>query len=502
MNSQNTQAKVKNKHKLSKVIGIILVSIEILASVVFVLALLQLNMLPTKYVMVLVGLLTFMSLLLLFGQVLSKRNAITGKIISVILSILLLVSAYYLLEAGNAVKEISGDEESVKLDRIVVAVKEDDIAHTIEEAKNYQFGVQYSMKAEDIKQAVVTIEAELDSSIAVTEYSDMSEQVKAFHDGEVDAIIYNEAYTGIFEEVYDTYNNDVKIIYIHDIETIIKNTAVEVEVKKNPFIVYISGIDVFGPISTNSRSDVNIMAVVNPETHQVLLVTTQRDYYVKIPEITGNAKDKLTHAGIYGVDRSVATLSELYDVPIEFYARVNFTSMITMVDALGGVDVYSNQSFLSRQHKKLPRITVEKGMNHFNGEEALVFARERYNIKGGDFQRGKNQQELIKSMMQKLMSPAILTGAMELLGTISENVDTNMTTAQIQELVKDQLDKGEKWSLKMVAATGRGDRQMCYSYSGNSLYVCQPDYALIDKIKVDINTVLDGGTLENAQYIG
>ena len=160
------------------------------------------------------------------------------------------------------------------------------------------------------------------------------------------------------------------MIYSHEIKTEMTDKASDVEVKNDTFSVYISGIDVFGAIETNSRSDVNIIAEVNPTTHQILLVTTPRDYYVEIPGISGGQKDKLTHAGIYGVDASMATLEQLYDTNIDFYARVNFTSLITMVDALGGVDVESEYAFTTSDDSALV-MNVVQGTNHFNGKQHL-----------------------------------------------------------------------------------------------------------------------------------
>ena len=268
-------------------------------------------------------------------------------------------------------------------------------------------------------------------------------------------------------------------------------------VKDETFTVYISGIDVYGAIETNSRSDVNIIATVNPTTHQVLLVTTPRDYYVEIPGISGGQKDKLTHAGVYGVDASMATLEQLYDTEIDFYARVNFTSLIEMVDALGGVDVESEYAFTTSADSGMV-MNVVQGINHFNGKQALAFSRERMNVPGGDNQRGKDQQAVITAMIKKMVSPAILTGANGIISSVSGNVDTNMSEEQIQNLIKKQLAEGASWNIKSVAAEGTGDNQLCYSYSGMPLYVMQPDQAVVDMIKSEINAVENGETLEGS----
>ena len=198
------------------------------------------------------------------------------------------------------------------------------------------------------------------------------------------------------------------------------------------------------------------MAVVNPVSHQILLVTTPRDYYVEIPGVSGGQKDKLTHAGIYGVDASMSTLEQLYDTEIQFYARVNFTSLIEIVDALGGVDVESEYAFTTSGDSGRV-VNVVQGTNHFNGEEALAFSRERQNVPGGDNQRGKDQQAVITAMIKKMVSPAILTGANGILNSVSGNVETNMSESQIQELIKTQLSDGVSWNITIHG--GRGNRR-------------------------------------------
>ena len=371
----------------------------------------------------------------------------------------------------------------------------DDPAENIQDAADYTFGVQYSMNGDQIRQTVEAINSELGSDITTKEYNSLAEQAEALHDGEVDAIIYNEGYTGILEEAFEGYTQNTKTIYTYSIKSELQNQSADVEVKDETFSVYISGIDVFGAIETNSRSDVNIIAVVNPTSHQILLITTPRDYYVEIPGISGGQKDKLTHAGIYGVDASMATLEQLYDMDLDFYARVNFTSLIEIVDALGGVDVDSEYAFTTSSDSGKV-INVVQGTNHFNGEEALAFSRERQNVPGGDNQRGKDQQAVITAMIKKMVSPAILTGANGILNSVSGNVETNMSQSQIQELIKTQLSDGASWNITSMAAEGTGDSQYCYSYSGSPLYVMQPDQASVDAIKAAVDQVENGETLE------
>jgi len=354
------------------------------------------------------------------------------------------------------------------------------------------------MSGDDVKAAVAAINGEVGSDIATAEYSGIDKQAEALHNGEVQAIVYNEGYAGILEEAFEGYSESVKVIYTHKIKSEVDNSASKVNVKDQTFSVFISGIDVYGPIETNSRSDVNIIATVNPSTHQILLITTPRDYYVEIPGISNGQLDKLTHAGIYGVDASMRTLGQLYDMNIDFYARVNFTSLVDIVDVLGGVDVNSELAFTTSPDSGLV-MDVQQGINHFNGEQALAFSRERQNVPGGDNQRGKDQQAVITAMIKKMISPSMLINANGIINSVSGNVETNMSQEQIQALVKDQLNGGGAWNIKSMAAEGTADSQYCFSYTGMPLYVTQPDQASVDAIKAAVDQVENGETLTDSE---
>lgn len=491
--SNKPHDKKKDNNKVSRNVGFVLAGIQLIATIIFMAGVFRLNMLPNMYLAVIGILLLLFWGIILASQFFSKKNAITGKVISVIISILLIVGSYFLFKTSGTISDISGGD--YKLDNVVVAVMADDPAESIEDAADYNFGVQYNMNGDQITSTVDAINEELGSEIQTTEYESLAEQAQALHDGEVDAIVYNEGYTGILEEAFEGYAENTKVIYTHSIKSEMENQSSDVEVNDETFTVYISGIDVFGAIETNSRSDVNILATVNPTTHQVLLVTTPRDYYVEIPDISNGQKDKLTHAGIYGVDASMKTLEQLYDTEIDFYARVNFTSLIEIVDALGGVDVESEYAFTTSYESGLV-MNVQQGTNHFNGKQALAFSRERLNVPGGDNQRGRDQQAVITAMIKKMVSPAILTGANGILNSVSGNVETNMSESQIQELIKNQLAETPSWTITSMAATGNGDNQYCYSYSGAPLYVMQPDEASVESIKQAIDSVENGETLE------
>ena len=372
-----------------------------------------------------------------------------------------------------------------KTDNMIVVVRADDAAENILDAKDYKYGVQTSLDQENNQKMMDDIESVLGQEPDVDEYTTVQEEAQALLDGEIGAAIYNEAFTGIIEDEIEGYSDQVKIIYQYGIETEIAQEEEKQDVDQ-PFNIYISGIDVAGDITTNSRSDVNIIMTVNPNTHKILLTTTPRDYYVLLPGVSGDQRDKLTHAGIYGVDESMATLESLYGIDITYYARVNFTSLIRIVDALGGVDVNSEYAFEAGGYQ------FQQGSNHLNGEQALAFSRERYSFSSGDNQRGKNQEAVLTAILQKAMSPALLINASELITSVSDCVETNMTRTEMAKFINMQLSEGAGWTIESTAATGTGDNQACYSSGSQLLYVMWPDDASVAEISEKMQQVLNG----------
>lgn len=239
----------------------------------------------------------------------------------------------------------------------------------------------------------------------------------------------------------------------------------EGDITKEYFTVYFSGIDQYGSITGRSRSDVNIVMTVNPTTHRVLLVTIPRDAYVTIPGVSGANYDKLTHAGIYGVKASMNTLERVYGIKLDYYVRVNFSSVQKFVDLLGGVDVYCSIAFSTGNY------SYAKGMNHMNGAKALAFARERHALAAGDFQRGRNQMELIKGVINKMQTPAVLNNFTGIMNTVSGNVQTSISMDQLAALCRMQLDTGASWTVDTYAVSASGGYEYCYSYKGTKLYV-------------------------------
>jgi len=261
---------------------------------------------------------------------------------------------------------------------------------------------------------------------------------------------------------------------------------------KEPFTVYISGNDGYGDTEAEGRSDVNILLTVNPETHQIVMTTTPRDYYIELPEDEfGGARDKLTHAGLYGIDVSEQVLSELYGVKIDYYVRVNFSGFESIVDALGGVSVWSDYDFTAVSGE-----TYYQGYNDVDGVEALAFVRERYAFSDGDFQRGRNQMYMIRAIIAKITSPSILMNYSGLLASVESCVLTDMPRSMITALVRLQLDESPEWNIVSNTVSGYGDMQPTYSGGSQSLSVVWPDEESVEAAAELIQRCLRGEILE------
>ena len=264
------------------------------------------------------------------------------------------------------------------------------------------------------------------------------------------------------------------------------------KITKEPFVVYLSGVDNRGELTENARSDVNILAVVNPVTKQAALINTPRDYYV---DLAGTeSKDKLTHAGLYGVETSMATLGNLYGVDVDHYIRINFAGFISIIDAIGGVDVYSDQAFTSvGSPGYYDPTTFAEGWNHLDGKSALAFARERHAFKTGDIQRGINQMKVIDAMANKLKSPTLLMSFSKLMDAAADCFVTSFSQEQISALVRMQLGDLASWDIQSYTVTGSGAKSSkCYSAKGQSLYVMKPDENSVNEAKALIAAVLGG----------
>lgn len=480
--------------------------LQALVSVIFMIVVVLLDMLPLNYLALIAMILVFLWCIAFTSQAVRKKKGIAGKIYSLVLVCVLALGTFNIAEANNMLSMITGG--NVRVDKMAVAVRADDPAETIEDAMDYNFGVQFQQGGDNIQTAVTKLQEELGTTLEVTECDSVQDQAQALINGQVDAIIYNEAYTELMEGSVDDFTHNTKIIYEMSIETELDlGIGTDSSLTSEPFTVYISGIDTYGEVTETSRSDVNIIAVVNPKTHQILLITTPRDSYVplygpssQIPEYSQGSLDKLTHAGVYGIETSMETLGKLYDTDINYYVRLNFTSLIDIVDILGGIDVDSEFAFTTGDESGAV-VEVHEGTNHFDGKQALAFSRERHALEDGDNQRGKNQQAVITAMLKKVISPTMLLRASTLMNQVSKDVEMNVTQSQLNALIRNQLRTNADWTIQSVALSGEGGQDYCYSAPDQLLYVMYPDETELQKIIDLANVVEEGGTLPEGELL-
>ena len=296
--SHNRRGRVKeSKRSKRNRFGTVCIVIQTIASIALMIVLNLLGMIPLKYLILVAVLLFFFWCITLNSQVARRKKGTFGKVFSLLLTFCLFIGSYYVAEANDMISRITGG--NYKVDKMIVAVRADDPAETLEDAADYTFGVQFSKGSDNMQAAVSDIQKQIGSEIQTTECDSVQTQAQQLLDEEVDAIIYNGAYTSLMEENVTDFSKKIKILYTFDIRVQLdfgNSGATDDSITKEPFTIYISGIDTYGEVSETSRSDVNLIAVVNPKTYQILLVTTPRDYYVPIPGVSGGQKDKLTKA--------------------------------------------------------------------------------------------------------------------------------------------------------------------------------------------------------------
>lgn len=306
--------------------------------------------------------------------------------------------------------------------------------------------------------------------------------------GSSQAMVFNSAYSSLLEMSYENFQSNLKTIYSYKIKTSIKDEAKAHD--SNVFNIYISGIDTYGSISTVSRSDVNLILTVNMNTHKILMTETPRDAYVKIPDGGADQYDKLTHAGIYGVETSEKTLENLYGINIDYYARLNFDSFLKLIDALGGITVYNSQAFTSLHGN----YEFPVGNVTLDSDKALGFVRERYSLEHGDYDRGNNQMKVIQAILNKMTSLKSVSNYSTIISNVQDSIQTDMKLDTVMKLVNSQLDSGEKFTVTSQEVTGTGSTGELTSYAmpSSSLYMIQLDDASVAKASQAIKDVMEG----------
>lgn len=423
------------------------------------------DVLPGEYffiLCVLLGIVTLGLSLLILTKHGPKKRAI-GTFLSLIYLVFLILVIVYELNTIGFLKKLGF--KNYKTENYSILVLNDSKYEKIEDLEKKNIG-SLEFNTDGLKESKEKVEKKISVNFKI--YNDISELKKDFEKNKVEAILIENSILAILTEDDGEFASSYKVIYDFSVDVETKDIAKKVDITKDTFSIYVSGIDTYGAVSSVSRSDVNMVITVNPETNKILITSIPRDYYVPLAGKDG--KDKLTHAGIYGVETSVKTIENLLDTKINYYIKVNFTSLIKVVDALGGVKVYSKYNFTS-----MDGYTYKQGYNNVNGEKALSFVRERKAFNGGDRVRVENQAAMIKALVEKATSPSIITKYTSLLKTLEKLFVTNLNMEDITEFIKKQIDDMKSWEVESQSLNGKDDYQYTYSYKGQKLYVMTPD---------------------------
>ena len=438
------------------------------------------DILPGEYFIVLCILLVLIdvgfSLLILTRQGV-KRRAV-GSVLSIIYIIFLILAIIYELNTIGFLKKIGFTD--YKTENYSVLVLKDSDYEEIEDLDGESIG-SLEFNTDGLEKAKEKIEKEITPEFITTD--NITTLKDDFLAEEYAGMLIEDSMLSMVNESDGEFSESYRVIYEFSVDVETENIAEEVNITEESFNIFISGIDTYGSISSVARSDVNMVITVNPNTHKILITSIPRDYYVTLAG--KNAKDKLTHAGIYGIETSVGTIENLLDIKINYYIKVNFTSLLDIVEALGGVNVYSEYSFTSKDG-----YYYQKGYNNVDGKKALSFVRERGAFTEGDRVRVKNQAAMIEALINKAISPSIIVKYTSLLNALDGSFVTNIPTKDITDFIKKQIDEMPEWEFENISLDGSNGYDYTYSYGGTKLYVMIPDNETVINATNKINEVL------------
>lgn len=457
--------------------------IFMLSSGYFIFRLFKLNILPFRYECLTSVILVILCLLMLALSLRLKHKI--GKYIIAMVNIILAISLFfgssYLSKGNNALEKVSGANKKTYTMSLIVLNDSD--FDSISDLKDVIITLNNSNDVENLNIAMEVVKAEV-SDVAFDIQDTYKALVDNLYNGSVSAILINEAYRSMLEVEDNHFNEQTKVIWSYAIDSEVVNVGKEVDVTNTPFTIYVSGIDTYGSISTVSRTDVNMLLTVNPNTKEILLTSIPRDAWVELTNM--QAYDKLTHSGIAGIENSVSTIENFLNIEINYYMRVNFSSLITLIDALGGIDVYSDLAYQCFTNKN---VYIKKGNNHLDGTQALAYARERHaydfmfsDNEQGDQMRVENQQDVMEATLKKLMSPIIIRNYSDIMNAVEGMFETNMSSSEITDLISMQIDTMSNWDIVTQKIKGH------YEYRYGGAYM--PDWHLVYYI-TDENSVED-----------
>ena len=497
----------KKPNRVGKVFGVIFSILLVAATMYLLFNLVKLNVLPTKLLFLVTVVFVLLDLIFILLLCFATKGAVS-KIICIIFTIAIALGScmggYYISKTGNLLSNMTTVSSNAKTTVSVVVKKSSDLkkkndlaGHSVGVLQNIGTVGSNKMLKELSKSGV---------EMTQTPYESLSAMLEAFYNGDVDSIIINESSRDQITdmETYADFNNITRVVYqtSYEVENTDKANAVS-NITTTPINILISSSYTCGGYDENGRSDVIMVATVNPKTNTVLLTSIPRDFYVETACDAADgcqqgALDKITHTGIHGTNATKRTVEKLLGIEINYTFKVGFDTVTDIVDAVGGIDVTVAPGYAVSSFYTLPGYGVHEGVNHLNGEHALAYARERYAYSEGDRQRTKNQQQVLMAIMDKVTSPAIVTNYASIMDSMANTFSTTMSNDEITSLIKYQLNKNPKWKIEQSMVDGTGDTQMCAEL-GNAAYVMVPDESTVTKASNKINAVMAGKSADSVE---
>lgn len=493
---------MKEQSKFSKVLSILLSVVLVISSFYLLYQVIRLNVLPSKFLFPLtIGVVVLDAIFVLLLVYFNKN--LVSKIICVVLTLLVCAAScfggYYISKTHSVLSNITTVSKHAKNTMSVIVKESSDIQNKSQlngvSVGSLRLNEQGSKKAfkELSKDGIV---------LNQTEYDSLSALLEAFYNGQVDSIIINESSRSqiLDMEAYSNFDSNTRVVYQTSYKVKNNDSATSVsDITSKPFNVLISGSDTRGGFDENGRSDVIMVATVNPKSHTILLTSIPRDFYVTTACDEGDgcmqgALDKITHTGIHGTNTTKRTVEKLLGIEINYTFKVGFDTVTELVDVLGGVDVYVEPGYATTTSS----FSVHEGLNHLNGQQALAYARERYSYEEGDRQRTKNQQQVLMGIVREATKPSVITNYAAIMDTMANTFSTTMSNDEITTLIKYQLNNNPTWNMEQYMVDGTGDTLMCAEL-GDAAYVMIPDQSTVKLAKDKISAVLAGKSSTEVQ---
>ena len=499
--------KNKKQSNIGRVFGVIFSIVMIAATMYLLFNIIKLNVLPTKLLFLIT--IVFVLLDLIFILLLCfATKSVVSKIICIIFALAISLGSclggYYMSKTGGLLSSMTNVAKHSK-NTVSVVVKESSDMKKKADLAGHSVGTLANINTTGSKKILKELN---NSGISMEqkEFGSMTEMLESFYNGEVDSIIISESSRSQITdmEAYANFDSNTRVAYqtSYKVENTDKAKAVS-NITNTPFNVLISGSDTRGGFDENGRSDVIMVATVNPKTGTILLTSVPRDFYVTTACDAGDgcqqgALDKITHTGIHGTNTTKRTVEQLLGIEINYTFKVGFDTVTDIVDAVGGIDVNVEPGYECNNFLHAPGLSVHAGVNHLNGEQALGYARERYAYSEGDRQRTKNQQQVLMGIVDKVTSPAIVTNYAQIMDSMANTFSTTMSNDEISSLIKYQLNSNPKWKMEQYMVNGTGDTLMCAEL-GDAAYVMVPDQSTVTTAKNKINAVLAGKSADDVE---